>query len=132
MVMAKNRPLVITLLAILALIGAAQALVYTLQLLHLFPVWIGNVRFYTFDIWGALLWGVMVFIYVWVFNMLWNMNPQGWLFLVIISGLNLILAFLHILGGSSWQAMIIAIIINGLILIYCLLPSTKKAFEISG
>lgn len=130
--MAKNRPLVITLLAILALIGAAQALVYTLQLLHLFPVWIGNVRFYTFDIWGALLWGVMVFIYVWVFNMLWNMNPQGWLFLVIISGLNLILAFLHILGGSSWQAMIIAIIINGLILIYCLLPSTKKAFEISG
>ena len=130
--MAKNRPFVITLLAILALIGAAQALIYTLQLLHLFPVWIGDVRFYTFDIWGALLWGIMVFIYVWVFNMLWIMNPQGWLFLVLISGLNLILAFLHILGGSSWQAMSIAIVINGLILIYCLLPSTKKAFEISG
>lgn len=130
--MARNRPFVITLLAILALIGAAQALIYTLQLLHLFPIWIGDVRFYTFDFWGALLWGIMVLIYVWVFNMLWNVNPQGWLFLVLISGLNLILAFLYILGGSSWQAMSTAIVINGLILIYCLLPNTKKAFEIPG
>jgi hypothetical protein len=62
--------------------------------------------------------------------MLWNVNPQGWLFMVIISGLNLILAFLSILGGSSWDALSVAIIINGLILIYCLLPSTKRAFEL--
>jgi len=130
--MARNRPFVITLLAILALIGALQALIYALQLLHLLPVWIGDVRFYTFDFWGALLWGIMVLIYIWLFNMLWNVNPQGWLFLVFISGLNLILAVLYILGGSSWQAMSTAIIINGLILIYCLLPSTKRAFEVPG
>ncbi len=130
--MPKNRPFVVTILAILALIGALQALVYTLQMLHLLPIWIGDIRFYTFDFWGALLWGIMVFIYLWVFNMLWNVNPQGWLFLVFISGLNLVLAFLYILGGSSWDAMSVAIVINGLILIYCLLPSTKRAFEIPG
>ena len=91
---------------------------------------IGELHFWTFDFWGALMWGILFLIYLWVFRMLWNVDPQGWLFLVIISGLNLILAFLYILGGSSWEALSAAIIINGLILIYCLLPSTKKAFEI--
>lgn len=128
--MARNRPFVITLLAIFALLGAAQALFVTLQYLHILPVSIGELHFWTFDFWGALMWGILFLIYMWVFRMLWNVDPQGWLFLVIISGLNLILAFLYILGGSSWEALSAAIIINGLILIYCLLPGTKKAFEI--
>jgi hypothetical protein len=128
--MARDRPFVITLLAIFALLGAAQAFFVTLQMLHILPMSIGELRFWTFDFWGALMWGILFLIYLWVFRMLWNVDPQGWLFLVIISGLNLILAFLYILGGSSWEALSAAIIINGLILIYCLLPGTKKAFEI--
>jgi hypothetical protein len=128
--MARDRPFVITLLAIFALLGAAQAFFVTLQMLHILPMSIGELHFWTFDFWGALMWGILFLIYLWVFRMLWNVNPQGWLFLVIISGLNLILAFLYILGGSSWEALSAAIIINGLILIYCLLPGTKKAFEI--
>jgi hypothetical protein len=128
--MARNRPFVITLLAIFALLGAAQAFFVTLQMLHILPMSIGELHFWTFDFWGALMWGILFLIYLWVFRMLWNVDPQGWLFLVIISGLNLILAFLYILGGSSWEALSAAIIINGLILIYCLLPGTKKAFEI--
>jgi len=128
--MARNRPFVITLLAIFALLGAAQAFFVTLQMLHLLPMSIGPVTFWNFDLLGAIMWGILFLIYMWVFRMLWNVEPQGWLFLVIISGLNLILAFLSILGASSWEAMSAAIIINGLILVYCLLPSTKKAFEI--
>ena len=128
--MARDRPFVITLLAIFALLGAAQALFVTLQYLHILPVSIGELHFWTFDFWGALMWGILFLIYLWVFRMLWNVDPQGWLFLVIISGLNLILAFLYLLGGSSWEALSAAIIINGLILVYCLLPGTKKAFEI--
>jgi hypothetical protein len=128
--MARNRPFVITLLAIFALLGAAQALFVTLQYLHILPINIGELHFWTFDFWGALMWGILFLIYLWVFRMLWNVDPQGWLFLVIISGLNLILAFLYLLGGSSWEALSAAILINGLILVYCLLPGTKKAFEI--
>ena len=128
--MARNRPFVVTILAILAGLAAIQALIYTLQMLHLLPIWIGNVRFFTFDFWGALLWGIMTLIWIWVFTMLWNVNPQGWLFMVFLSGLNLVLAVLSIIGNSSWQAMSTAIIINGLVLIYCMLPNTKKAFEI--
>jgi len=129
--MAKNRPIGITVLAVLALLGAAWALIVTLQMLHLLPIFVGQLHFWTFDFWGALLWGILFLIYLWVFRMLWNVNPQGWLFLVIISGLNLILAFLSVLGGSTWDAMATSIVINGLILIYCLLPSTKRAFELA-
>src|SRR5512136_316776 len=100
--MARDRPFVITLLAIFALLGAAQAFFVTLQMLHLLPINIGPAHFWTFDFWGALMWGILFLIYMWVFRMLWNVDPQGWLFLVIISGLNLILAFLSVLGGSSW------------------------------
>ena len=38
------------------------------------------------------------------------------------------LSFVSILGASSWQALVPAIILNGIILIYCLLPGTKAAF----
>jgi hypothetical protein len=127
---AKHRPFGMTLLAILALFGAAIAFIYTLQMLHLLPVTLGPVRFWTFDLWAAILWGILAFIYLWVFRMLWMVNPQGWMFVVLIAGLNLILAFLSVLGGSSWQAMSASIVINGLILIYSLLPSTKKAFGV--
>jgi len=128
--MVRERPIGITILAILALLGAAWALIVTLQMLHLLPVFVGQLSFWTFNFWGALLWGILFLIYLWVFRMLWNVNPQGWLFMVIISGLNLILAFLSVLGGSTWDAMATSIVINGLILIYCLLPSTKRAFAL--
>src|SRR5512137_1162653 len=116
----KHRPIGMTILAILALFGAAIAFIYTLQMLHLLPVTLGPVRFWTFDLWAAILWGILAFIYLWVFRMLWMVNPQGWMFVVILSGLNLILAFLSVLGGSSWEAMSASIVINGIILIYAL------------
>jgi hypothetical protein len=35
------------------------------------------------------------------------------------------------LGGSSWEAMAPIIIISAIVLIYCMLPGTKKAFGIA-
>jgi hypothetical protein len=124
----KKRPFGVTLLAIFALIAAAVAGWHTLQMLHLAPVFFGPVTFFTFDLLGAVLWAIMVLIYVWVFRMLWNLDPQGWLFITVISVINLVLAFLSILGASSWTEMMPSILINGIILIYALLPGTKAAF----
>ena len=126
----KHRPIGMTILAILALFGAGIAFIYTLQMLHLLPVTMGPVRFWTFDLWAAILWGILAFIYLWVFRMLWMVNPQGWMFIVLLSGLNLIFACLSVLGGSSWEAMSTSIVINGIILLYALLPGTKKSFGI--
>ena len=126
--MEKKRPFGVTLLAILAAIGAIVAIIHTLQMLHLWPISFGPMRFFTFDLMGAILWGVLALIYIWLVRMLWNVDPQAWLFLVVLSILNLILAFVSILGASSWQALAPTIILNGIILIYCLLPGTKAAF----
>jgi hypothetical protein len=128
--MSKSRPFGVTILAILAGIAAFFAVIHTLQMLHLFPISgpLGVFSFFTFDLLGALLWGLMAAIYIWLVRMLWNLDPQGWLFLVIIAILNLILALVSILGNSSFQAMLPSILINGVILIYCLLPGTKEAF----
>lgn len=128
--MGKKRPIGVTVLAVLAAIAALVAIVHTLQMLHLFPISgpLGVFRFFAFDLLGAIMWGILAAIYVWLVRMLWNVDPRGWLFLTALSTINIIFALISIIGASSWQAMLPSIVINGAILIYCLLPGTKEAF----
>ena len=132
--MTKKRPFGVTILAILAAIAAIIAIIHTLQMLHLFPIRgpFGVFTFFTFDLLGAILWGILALIYIWVTSKLWNLDPQGWLFVAALAALNLILAVISILGQSTWQAMLPSIIVNGLILLYALLPSTKEAFGVAA
>lgn len=130
--MQKSRPLGVALLAILAGIAAVVAIIHTLQMLHLLPISattpFGDLRFFTFDLLGAILWGVMALIYIWVARMLWNLDPQGWLFVVVLATFNLIMAVLSILGASTWQAVLPSLLINAIIWIYGLTPGVRQAF----
>ena len=128
--MAKERPIGVTILAFLALLGAVNAFIYTLQMLHLLPTVIGPVAFYQFSLIGAIFWGFLAFIWLGVFGAIMVVHPQGWLFMVLIAGFDLIYGIICVLGGSSWEAMAPMIILCSLILIYCFLPGTKKAFGI--
>jgi hypothetical protein len=128
--MEKARPLGVTILAFLAILGAINALIYTLQMLHLLPVFIGPVAFFTFSLVGAFFWGLLFFIWLWVFRMLWEVNPQGWMFMMVLSLLNLVFGIINVIGASSWQAMAPIIIISGLVFIYCMMPGTKAAFGV--
>lgn len=128
--MSKSRPFGITLLAIFALIAAIVAFVHTLQMLNPFPLFGGSFGFFGINIMGAILWGVMGLIYLWVFRMLWGLDQQGWLFISVLSALNLILAFVSIFGATTWTEMLPSLVINGLILIYSQLPGTKAAFDV--
>ena len=126
--MANSRPIGVTILAILAAIAGIVAAYHTLQYLHILPFNLGPLSFFGFDFWGALLWGLCTLAYAWATSMLWTVNQQGWMFATFLSGLNLILAVISILGGSTFQALLPAIILNAAVLIYCLVPSTKQAF----
>jgi hypothetical protein len=128
--MAKERPIGVTILAFLAILGAVNALIYTLQMLHLIPTYLGPIAFYQFSLIGAFFWGLLFFIWLAVFRMLWEVQPQGWMFMVLIAIFDLIYGIICVLGGSSWEAMAPIIIISGLVLIYCLLPGTKQAFGV--
>jgi hypothetical protein len=128
--MEKTRPIGVTILAFLAILGAINALIYTLQMLHILPVFIGPVAFFQFSLIGAFFWGLLFFIWLWVFRMLWEVNPQGWMFMMVLSLLNLVFGIINVIGASSWQAMAPIIIISGLVFIYCMMPGTKEAFGI--
>ncbi len=127
--MTKHRPFGITLLAIFVGIAAVVAVFHTLQFLHLMPFFLGPISFFAFDLLGALLWGLNSLILIWVTSSLWNLRQEGRLFILVIAILNLILAIMSVLGQSTLQAMLPAILINLIILIYCLLPNVDAAFK---
>lgn len=129
--MAKERPIGVAILTVLAILGAINALMYTLQMLHLLPTYLGPVAVYQFSLIGAALWGFLVLIWLGVAGMLWQMQPQGYMFMYLIAIFNLIYGIICVLGSSSWEAMAPIIIVSGLVLLYCLLPSTKEAFNIT-
>ena len=130
--MAKKRPFGVTLLVILAVASALVAAYNTLQYLGIvsFSGPFGIFEFYSANWIGALIWALMVIIFIWVARMLWSLDPRGLIFVAAIASLNLILTGLSIIGESSWQAVLPSLIINGLILIYSLLPGTNQAFNV--
>lgn len=127
-----KRPFPVTLLAILAGIAAVLAGIHALQSLGILPYVIGGVKLHAFSFWNFFMWALMVWIYVWLVRMLWNVDPQAWLFLAVISTFNLILDFLAMMGSStSFSDVSISFLVNALILIYCMLPGTKRAFGVA-
>jgi hypothetical protein len=127
----RHRTFAITLLAVVAVIAGLLAVWDTLRYLGLSPYNIGAFSFFGNINWlGALFSGIVAVIWFSVASQLWNLNPQGWLFVVVIAVFNLILLGLAWLGQSSWEAVAPGIIISGLALILGLLPSTKAAFGI--
>ena len=125
----NQRPIAVTILAILAGIVALLCVIHALQFLGILPFVIGGTSVRTFSLWYAFMWGLMAWIYIWLVQMLWRVDPQAWMFLAVISSLNLILDFVAMIGSQTdWQDVSVSFILNGIILIYIMLPSTKAAF----
>ena len=127
-----RRPVGITILALLALLAALAALLHTLQMLHILPFVLGPVKFFDFDLIGAIIWGVMTALYAWLFRMLWIMDLRGWLFVVFLAILNLVMAAVSVMGASTLGAMLPSIIVNVLVLIYAQSSGVKEAFDWEG
>lgn len=126
----KERPIGVTILAILAGIVAVIAAFHTLQFLGILPwIRVGPFAVRDFNLWGTLMYGLLTWVYIWLVQMLWRVDPSAWLFLIIITIFNLILAFVSMIsvdfewGDFGWE-----VFINGLILIYCMLPGVRRAF----
>ena len=124
----RKRPFGATILAILAGVLAVLAGIHALQSLGILPFVIGPFKVHAFSLWNALMWGLLVWVYVWLIQMLWRVDPQAWLFLAVITVFNLILDFTVMLGSAEWSDVSVSFIINGLILIYVMLPGTRRAF----
>src|SRR5205823_7355599 len=125
----KERPLGVTILAILAGVAAVLAAIHALQFLGIIPFLIGGtvpVRYFSF--FTALMYGVLFYIYIWLVQMLWRVEPQAWMFLVFVTVFELIIDFFSLLGKSTWQDVSVSFIVCLVILLYCMLPGVRRAF----
>ena len=128
----KQRPFVVTLLAILAGIVGVVSAIHALQGLGILPFFIGSFKVRNFDLWYAFMWGLMAWIYFWLAQMLWRVERQAWLFLAVITVFELILDFTAIItSGTTFSDVSVGFILNALILIYVMLPGTKRAFDVA-
>jgi hypothetical protein len=123
-----SRPFGVTVLAVLAGVLAFFAAVHTLQALAIFPYFVGPFSIRSFSLFYAIMWGLLVWVYIWLIQMLWNVHPSAWMFLVIITIFNLTFDFVVMLGDTIWSDVAIGFIINALVLAYCMLPGVRQAF----
>ena len=100
--MSKDRPIGVTVLAILAGVAAVLAALHALQALGIFPYLIGPFTVHSFSFWSFLMWALMVWVWVWLVQMLWRVDKQAWLFMGVITVFNLILDFTVMLGAAAW------------------------------
>jgi len=126
----KSRPFGVTVLALLAGLAAVLAAVHALQSLGIIPFAIGPFQVHASNFWSFLMWGLLVWVYVWLVQMLWRVDKQAWLFLAVITVFNLILDFTVMLGSSTWSDVSVSFILNAIILIYVMLPGVKQAFDV--
>ncbi len=126
----KERPIGVTILAILVGIAAVLAAVHALQFLGIIPFFFAAngiaVRYVSF--WYALMYGLLVWVYIWLTMALWRVERQAWLFLVMVTLFYLILDTIMLIGVTSWSDVGASVVVNGLILLYCMLPGVRSAF----
>lgn len=130
MATAPRRPLGVTLLTVLASLAALAAFWHAVQMLHILPFTMGVHSFWGFDPIGALLWGFLGGVYVWLVRALWQVDPQAWFLLAVIAAFNLVVDAMSLMGGSTIRALWPSLLLNSIILVYVLLPATRKAFDI--
>ena len=126
----KSRPIGVTILAVLAGAAAVVAVVRVLQFIGLIPFFAGPFDYpvHLTNLWYALMWGLLVWVYIWLTRSLWNVEAQAWLFLVVITVFNLILEFMVLLTGGGVSDSTVPLLLNIAILAYCMLPGVKNAF----
>ena len=66
--------------------------------------------------------------WVWLVQMLWQVDHQAWMFLAVITIFNLCIDFVLLVTGGSWYDVNVSVLVNTLVLIYIMLPGVRGAF----
>ena len=130
--MAKQRTIWISVLAILAAIAGLLAVLDTLRYLGILPAGIttalGEYQVVYRSWFSAILSGLVAAIWFATAWRIWNLDPRGWLFAVVIAVINLIFLGMALLAGTSFNAIMLPLLASALALVIGMLPSTRAAF----
>jgi hypothetical protein len=126
-----NRPLGVTILAALASVALILSIIHFLQALGIIPYFIGQISIRDVNLWYVLLWGLMIWVWLWVVRALLVMDPSAWLFLLIVSGFNIIFDFTTMLTTPTTTTdLSVSFVLNIIIFGYTMLPNTKASFGV--
>ncbi|HET9345585.1 MAG TPA: hypothetical protein VFO05_07780 [Candidatus Limnocylindrales bacterium] len=121
-------PIGVAILAALAAAALVTAIFHFLQAIGLVPYIVGPIAVRDFNLWYVLMWGLLIWVWYWVFRALLRLDPSAWMFVVIVSGFNLLFDFLAMLGQAQANDLAVSFIVNLVIFAYAMLPGTKRAF----
>jgi hypothetical protein len=120
-----KRTAAIYILAIIAILAGLVAVIDTLRYMQ----WLFSpLSFLGAPLFGGILSGLVAIIWFWAAIRIWNVDPQGWIFMVTIAALYLILDVISLIAGTPIELLMPSILFSGLALIIGLLPSTKAEF----
>lgn len=77
---------------------------------------------------AALMQALLGAIWFLVAYWLWTLNPSGWLFVIVISVVNMIFLALALLGRTTFSQVLPALLVNVLAFLLAFLPGTREAF----
>ena len=72
----------VTILAIGAGILAVLAGLHLLQSLGIIPFIIGRFEIRVVSLFYVIMWGLLVWVWIWLIRALWRVDPQAWIFMV--------------------------------------------------
>lgn len=126
----RERNWAVWLLAALAVIAGLLALYDAARYMGWAPISLGPIQFVlpTVQWLGAIMSAIVAVIWFMVAKWIYDLNPSGWMFVVIMAIIYLVLQFLAILGSTSWQSVMWGVLVCVLTLILAFLPGTKRAF----
>jgi hypothetical protein len=120
-----KRTAAIYMLTIIAVIAGLVAVMDTLRYLG----WLFSpMAFFVSTVLGGMLSGILAAIWFWAATRIWNLDEQGWMFIVVIAAFYLIFDVVALLAGTPIELLLPSIVISILALILGLLPGTRNEF----
>jgi len=124
----KQRPLAVTILAIVALIAGVLVLLDALRFFGVALFGLLRLDFFGVAWLGGILSLIVALIWLGTARQLFTLDPRGWMFVVVVAILTLIINVIGLLGGNSFNSLWWSFIAPVLALILAFLPGTRAAF----
>jgi hypothetical protein len=113
--------------ALAALLGVLHAIDVLLYLGVIASAATGATAFFGVGILGAILAGIVAWIWFWAAGGLWRGDPQAWQFVILVAVFTLVFDALALIAGTPLSVRMPSILLAALALILALLPSTREA-----
>ena len=101
----KQRPLAVTILAIVALIAGVLVLLDALRFFGVALFGLLRLDFFGVAWLGGILSLIVALIWLGTARQLFTLDPRGWMFVVVVAILTLIINVIGLLGGNSFSSL---------------------------